>query len=65
MNTTQAQGLLLDVGVVFFKSAWEVADQYEQLRGLPPGTVVGRGPLDSGTDERWDRYLQGEATKRE
>ena len=65
MNTTQAQGLLLDVGVVFFKSAWEVADQYEQLRGLPPGTVVGRGPLDSGTDERWDRYLQGEATERE
>ena len=65
MNTTQAQGLLLDVGVVFFKSAWEVADQYEQLRGLLPGTVVGRGPLDSGTDERWDRYLQGEATERE
>mgnify|MGYP006892577733 FL=1 len=40
----QPKGLLLDVGVVFFKSAWEIADQYEYVRGLPPGTVVGRGP---------------------
>ena len=61
----QPKGLLLDVGVVFFKSAWEIADQYEYVRGLPPGTVVGRGPLDLGTDERWVRYLQGEATERE
>jgi putative hydrolase of the HAD superfamily len=63
--TAIAQGLLLDVGVVFFRSAWEIADQYEEIRGLPVGTVVGRGPLESGTDERWDRYLQGEATERE
>ncbi|MDA9802874.1 HAD-IA family hydrolase [bacterium] len=60
-----AQGLLLDVGVVFFKSAWEIADDYERLRGLPPGTVVGRGPLDPEGDERWQRYLAGEATERE
>lgn len=59
------KGLLLDVGVVFFKSAWEIADQYEQVRGLPAGTVVGRGPLDTAGDERWNRYLQGEATERE
>lgn len=60
-----AQGLLLDVGVVFFKSAWEIADDYERLRGLPPGTVVGRGPFDPEGDERWQRYLAGEATERE
>lgn len=60
-----ARGLLLDVGVVFFKSAWEIADDYERLRGLPPGTVVGRGPLDPDGDERWQRYLGGEATERE
>lgn len=61
-----AGGLLLDVGVVFFKSAWEIADQYEQIRGLPAGTVQGRGPLDpAGGDERWQRYLAGEATERE
>ncbi|MFM7146037.1 MAG: hypothetical protein ACKOW5_06860, partial [Actinomycetales bacterium] len=61
----EADGLLLDVGVVFFKSAWEIADDYERLRGLPPGTVVGRGPLDPGGDARWQRYLAGEATERE
>ena len=60
-----AQGLLLDVGVVFFKSAWEIADDYERLRGLPAGTVVGRGPLDPEGDERWQRYLGGEATEAE
>ena len=38
---THAQALLLDVGVVLFKSAWEIADDYERLRGLPAGTVVG------------------------
>lgn len=59
------KGLLLDVGVVLFKSAWEIADDYERLRGLPPGTVVGRGPLDPEGDERWQRYLDGEATERE
>ena len=45
---TKADGLLLDVGVVLFKSAWEIADDYERIRGLPRGTVVGRGPLDPG-----------------
>lgn len=60
-----ARGLLLDVGVVFFKSAWEIADDYERLRGLPAGTVIGRGPLDPEGDERWQRYLAGEATERE
>ena len=61
----EADGLLLDVGVVFFKSAWEIADEYEQIRGLPAGTVVGRGPLDPAGDVRWQRYLAGEATERE
>lgn len=60
-----AQGLLLDVGVVFFKSAWEIANDYERLRGLPAGTVVGRGPLDPGGDPLWQRYLDGEATERD
>lgn len=60
-----ANGLLLDVGVVFFKSAWEIASDYEVIRGLPAGTVVGRGPLDPAEDQRWTRYLAGEATERE
>jgi len=59
-----ARGLLLDVGVVFFKSAWEVADDYERLRGLPVGTVQGRGPLE-GEDELWNAYERGEITERD
>lgn len=64
-SSPHAKGLLLDVGVVFFKSAWEIADDYEVARGLPAGTVVGRGPLDPVGDQRWTRYLEGEATERE
>ena len=65
-GTLPAQGLLLDVGVVLFKSAWEVADDYERLRGLPPGTVVGRGPLEwTAPDPTWERYRAGEITERE
>lgn len=61
-----AQALLLDVGVVLFKSAWEIADDYERLRGLPAGTVVGRGPLEwTGPDPTWERYRRGEITERE
>jgi FMN phosphatase YigB (HAD superfamily) len=61
-----AQALLLDVGVVLFKSAWEIADDYERLRGLPAGTVVGRGPLEwTAPDETWERYRKGEITERD
>lgn len=59
------RGLLLDIGVVLFLSAWEVADDYERLRGLPAGTVVGRGPLDGGADADWERYRRGEITERD
>ena len=61
---SHAQGLLLDVGVVFFKSVWEIADDYERLRGLPVGTVQGRGPL-GGEDELWQSHYRGEITERE
>jgi putative hydrolase of the HAD superfamily len=61
-----AQALLLDVGVVLFKSAWEIADDYERLRGLPVGTVVGRGPLEwTAPDALWERYRAGEITERD
>lgn len=60
-----ARALLLDVGVVFFKSAWEIADDYERLRGLPPGTVAGRGPFDGDDDPAWQRYRASEITERD
>ena len=62
---SRARGLLLDVGVVFFKSAWEIADDYERLRGLPVGTVEGRGPLDPGGDALWQQHYRGEITERD
>lgn len=57
--------LLLDIGVVFLKSAWEVADQFEDIHGLPRRTVPGRGPFDDGGDPMWERHLAGELTERD
>lgn len=62
---TSQRALLLDVGVVLFKSAWEIADEFEQLNGLAPGTVPGRGPFQPGGDPFWERHLAGELTERE
>lgn len=60
-----SQGLLLDVGVVLLKSAWEIADDFERLSGLAPRTVPGRGPFDDGGDPLWERHLAGELTERD
>lgn len=62
---TAQQALLLDIGVVLFKSAWEIADEFERLIGLPPGTIPGRGPFQPGGDPLWERHLAGELTERE
>ena len=63
---TAAQALLLDVGVVLFKSAWECADDFEDARGLPRGTIPGRGPLDMTIpDPAWARYQADEITERD
>jgi putative hydrolase of the HAD superfamily len=59
------QGLLLDIGVVLLKSAWEIADEYERRNDLPPRTIPGRGPFDGGSDPRWEQHLSGELTERE
>lgn len=59
------QALLLDVGVVLLKSAWEIADEFERINGLAPRTIPGRGPFDEGGDPLWDRHLAGELTERE
>lgn len=59
------QGLLLDVGVVLLKSAWEIADEFERRSGLPPRTIPGRGPFDEGGDPLWERHLAGELTERD
>jgi putative hydrolase of the HAD superfamily len=63
--THVARGLLLDVGVVLLKSAWELADDFETAQGLPARTIPGRGPFDPGGDPLWQRHLTGELTERD
>ncbi|MGL5810941.1 MAG: HAD-IA family hydrolase [Nocardioides sp.] len=62
------RALLLDIGVVLLKSAWELADDFERLNGLPARTIPGRGPFDDadrGGDPLWDRHLAGDLTERD
>ncbi len=67
--TRECDGLLLDVGLVVALSPWELADIFEEMRGLPPRSIPGRGPFDVASgeyvDERWDAYRRGEITERE
>lgn len=64
-GVARAKGLLLDVGVVLFKSAWELLADFEAFCGLPPGTLPWRGALDPAGDPLWQRHLAGEITEGE
>lgn len=59
------RALLLDVGVVLLKSAWEIADEFERLNGLPARTIPGRGPFDEDGDPLWEQHRAGELTERD
>jgi HAD superfamily hydrolase (TIGR01509 family) len=56
--------LLVDVGGVVFKSAWEMLPEYERWSELAPGTLRWRGKFDSDNDEFWRDYLDGKTTER-
>jgi putative hydrolase of the HAD superfamily len=56
--------LLVDVGGVVFKSAWEMLPEYEVWSGLAPGTLRWRGKFDPENDELWRDYLDGKTTER-
>jgi putative hydrolase of the HAD superfamily len=56
--------LLVDVGGVVFKSAWELLPEYERWSGLAPGTLRWRGKFDPDNDELWRDYLDGKTTER-
>jgi putative hydrolase of the HAD superfamily len=56
--------LLVDVGGVVFKSAWEMLPEYERWSGLAPGTLRWRGKFDPDNDEFWRDYLEGKTTER-
>lgn len=63
MSGGASKALLLDVGVVLFVSAWELLDEFERWKGLPPGTLPWRGALDPAGDAEWQRHLAGEITE--
>jgi putative hydrolase of the HAD superfamily len=56
--------VLLDVGGVVFKSAWEMLAEYEVWSGLAPGTLRWRGKFDPDNDEFWRDYVDGKTTER-
>jgi putative hydrolase of the HAD superfamily len=57
--------LLLDFGGVISKTLFECHDDTERYFGLPPGTLLWRGPLDPEGDELWRTMLAEEITERE
>jgi HAD superfamily hydrolase (TIGR01509 family) len=56
--------LLVDVGGVVFKSAWEMLPEYEVWSGLAPGSLRWLGKFDPENDEFWRDYLEGKTTER-
>jgi putative hydrolase of the HAD superfamily len=62
--TVVSNVLLVDVGGVVFKSAWEMLSEYELWSGLAPGTLRWRGKFDPDNDEFWRDYLAGKTTER-
>ena len=56
--------LLLDVGGVIFRSAWELLADYERWSGLPAGSLPWRGKFDPDHDDAWRDYLSGATTER-
>jgi putative hydrolase of the HAD superfamily len=57
--------LLVDVGGVLFRSAWEMLPAYERWSNLPPGSLRWRGRFDPDNDELWLDYLAGKTSERE
>jgi putative hydrolase of the HAD superfamily len=64
VNVSGLPVLLVDVGGVVFKSAWEMLPEYERWSGLASGTLRWRGKFDPDNDELWRDYLDGKTTER-
>lgn len=55
-----AAGLLLDVGGVVIRHAFELREQAEAGLGLAPGTIARAGPFGPAPDPDWERVERGE-----
>lgn len=58
-----AAGLLLDVGGVVIRHAFELREQVEERLGLPPGTIERGGPFGPGSDPDWERVERRELSE--
>jgi putative hydrolase of the HAD superfamily len=56
-------GLLLDVGGVLVRHAFELRQHVESRLGLAPGTIERGGPFGPGADPDWDRVERQELSE--
>jgi putative hydrolase of the HAD superfamily len=56
-------GLLLDVGGVVIRHAFELRDLVESRLGLAPGTITRGGPFGPAPDPDWDRVERRELSE--
>lgn len=59
------RGLLLDFGSVISKSFFETRREFEQLLGLPGGSLDWSGPFDPRGDDIWQSMLAGKISERD
>lgn len=58
-----AAGLLLDVGGVVIRHAFELREHAEVRLGLAPGTIQRGGPFGPAPDRDWERVERGELSE--
>lgn len=61
----RAAGLLLDVGGVVIRHAFELRDLIEARLGLPPGAIERGGPFGPAPDPDWERLERLELSETE
>jgi putative hydrolase of the HAD superfamily len=59
------KALILDFGGVVTRTMFETHDITERALGLPPGTLIWRGPFDPATDPLWRSMQAREITERD
>lgn len=65
MGEAVTRALVLDFGGVISKTLFETHALSEAALGLPPGTLIWRGPFDPAGDAPWRAMQAGEMTERE
>ncbi|MBT9552081.1 MAG: HAD-IA family hydrolase [Hydrogenophaga sp.] len=64
-QATTAQALVLDFGGVISRMLFETHPLTEQALGLPPGTLIWRGPFDPASDPLWQAMQADQLSERD